>query len=87
VLKKDTKNVGAVTGLAEMYQNSNELQKARELYIRGSQLEPLKPTAFYSIGAIDWILAYDKQHPVTTDEKAQLIDRGWNASAGHCPGS
>jgi beta-lactamase regulating signal transducer with metallopeptidase domain len=76
VLKKDANNIGAVTGLAEMYQNSNQLQKARELYIRASQLEPLKAPAFYAIGAIDWILAYDKQQPLTPDDKAQLIEDG-----------
>src|SRR5262249_16463042 len=76
VLKKDANNVGAVTGLAEMYQNSNQLQKAHDLYVRASQLEPLKPTAFYAIGAIDWILAYDKQNPVTPDEKSRLLEEG-----------
>jgi hypothetical protein len=39
-------------------------------------LEPLKPAAFYAIGAIDWILAYDKQNPATPEEKTQLIEEG-----------
>src|SRR5207237_8343082 len=62
--------------LAGLYQNTNDFAKAHEYYLRVEQLDPLKPVAFYAVGALDWIIVYDKQTPQPREEKARLIDEG-----------
>jgi len=76
VLKGDPNNLIAVSGLASLYQNMQELQKAHDYYLRVEQLDPLKPASFYAVGSLDWIMAYDKTNPQPPEEKTRLIEEG-----------
>src|SRR5207237_5837694 len=51
VLKRDANNLAAIAGLAGIYQNTMDLPKAHDYYVRLEQLDPLKPVAFYAVGS------------------------------------
>ncbi len=76
VLKKEPNNFTAIAGLATIYQETNESRKAREYYLKAEQVEPLKPAPFYGVGALDWIIVYNKRTAPSPEEKAELIEEG-----------
>lgn len=76
VLKKEPNNVGAVAGLAGIYQNTQQHLKAREYFVRLAELAPLNPTAFYQVGAVTWIIVADKGSTQLPEEKERLIEEG-----------
>jgi tetratricopeptide (TPR) repeat protein len=76
VLKHDPTNVNAVAGLASIYQNTQDLQKAHEYYMRYAQLDPTNKVPYYAIGSLDWIIVYDKNNPPPVEEQGKLIDEG-----------
>jgi tetratricopeptide (TPR) repeat protein len=76
VLQKDPNNVTAVTGLASIYQNTDQIQKAREYYLKNAQMAPDDPTPFYAVGSVDWIIVFDKAAPPPPEEQAVLIEEG-----------
>src|SRR5262245_29951266 len=45
VLRREPDNVNAVFGLAGTYQNTNDLQNARETYLQASKLVPRNPVS------------------------------------------
>lgn len=76
VLKKDPKNVSAISGLASIYQNTNQFQKAREFYKRNTELDPTNKVPFYAIGSVDWIIVFDKNNPPPPEEQGKLVEEG-----------
>ena len=76
VLEKDPNNVTAVTGLASIYQGTDQVQKAREYYLKNAQMAPDDPTPFYAVGSVDWIIVFDKAAPPPPEEQAVLIEEG-----------
>jgi beta-lactamase regulating signal transducer with metallopeptidase domain len=76
VLKKNPDNAAAISGLASIYQNTDQLSRAHDYYLKLTQLKPFNAAAFYSVGALDWIIAYDKRSQKTPAEKAQYIEEG-----------
>jgi tetratricopeptide (TPR) repeat protein len=76
VLEKDPNNVTAVTGLASIYQNTDQVQKAREYYLKNAQMAPTDPTPHYAVGSVDWIIVFDKAAPPPPEEQATLIEEG-----------
>jgi tetratricopeptide (TPR) repeat protein len=76
ILTKDPKNVSAVAGLAGIYYNMGDIRKAREYYVKHSQLDPTNPIPFYEIGTADWIIVFDKNNPPPEDEQRTLVDEG-----------
>jgi tetratricopeptide (TPR) repeat protein len=76
VLQRDPNNVTAIGGLASIYQNTNQFQKAREFYLKNAQLEPTNPVPFYAVGSVDWIMVFNKNNPPPPEEQAQLIEEG-----------
>jgi len=76
VLKKDPKNTSSVAGLAGMYQSLQQYAKAKEYYMKQTEIDPENPIPYYAIGSTDWILVYDKQNPVADSEKPALIAEG-----------
>jgi len=76
VLKHDATNVNAVAGLASIYQNTQDLQKAHEYYVKYAGLDPTNPVPYYAIGSLDWIIVYDKNNPPSAEEQGRLIDEG-----------
>jgi tetratricopeptide (TPR) repeat protein len=76
VLKRDASNVTAIGGLASIYQNTNQFQKAREFYLKNAELEPSNPTPFYAVGSVNWIMVFNKNNPPPEEEQKQLIEEG-----------
>jgi tetratricopeptide (TPR) repeat protein len=76
VLKRDSNNVTAIGGLASIYQNTNQFQKAREFYLKNAELEPSNPTPFYAVGSVNWIMVFNKNNPPPEEEQKQLIEEG-----------
>jgi tetratricopeptide (TPR) repeat protein len=79
VLTKDPQNVGSVKGIAGIYFNMKNFEKAKEFYQKTAQLEPNSPEPFYSIGNVNWILCYNKQNPLATEKKKELVEEGLNS--------
>jgi tetratricopeptide (TPR) repeat protein len=60
VLDKDPNNSSAIAGLASIYQNTGDLDRAREYYVRQVGLSPDDPVAHYSVGSINWYIVTDR---------------------------
>lgn len=76
VLRQDPNNTTALLGLAAVYQKTEKFQDAHDTILAVSRLEPQNPLPFYSLGAIDWIMVYDKQNPLPSGQQSLLIEEG-----------
>lgn len=81
VLQRDPNNVNAIAGLASIYQNlgqedTKQLQKAHDYYMKYATLDASNPVPFYAIGSLDWLIVYDKNNPPPVEQQATLIDEG-----------
>jgi len=76
VLRQDPNNTAALLGLAGIYQNTEKFQDAHDTFLAVSKLEPQNPLPLYSVGAIDWLLVFDKKHPLPSGKQSQLIEEG-----------
>lgn len=74
VLKEDPKNVNAVKGIASLYFNTEQLDKAKEYQKKVLALDPNDADAHYTIGVIDWTLAYKNAIPAR--QSVGLKDNG-----------
>jgi tetratricopeptide (TPR) repeat protein len=76
VLQKDPKNLGSVKGIAGIYFQMKQLEKAKEFHMKAAELEPTNPDPYYSVGNINWLLCYDKSNPLPPAKKAELVEEG-----------
>jgi len=76
ILSKDPNNVSAVAGLAFIYQNTNQFQKAHDYYLKQTALEPNNAVPFYAVASVDWIMVHNQADPLPEDEQAKLVDEG-----------
>src|SRR5262249_46294796 len=76
VLKREPNNSSAIAGLASIYQNTNRFDKAREFYMKNTQLDPTNPVPYYAIGSVDWIIVFNKNNPPPEEEQSKLIEEG-----------
>jgi tetratricopeptide (TPR) repeat protein len=81
VLKREPNNVNAIAGLASVYYNlgqadKKQLQKAHDYYMKYAQLDSMNPVPYYTIGALDWLVVYDKSNTFSTEEQLKFIDEG-----------
>jgi len=81
VLKRDQSNVNAIAGLASIYYNlgqedTKQLQKSKEYYMKYAQLDSTNPIPYYTIGVLDWLVVYDKNNTYSTDDQLKVIDEG-----------
>ena len=81
VIQQDPNNTMAMLGLAAVYQNTEKLQDAHDTFLTVAKLEPKNPLAFYSVGAIDWLLVFDKKNPLSFGQKSVLIEEGLSDSS------
>ena len=58
VLRNDPANMTALKGAAYVNMQLKKFQAAREAYKKAAEIDPKDPEAFYSVGVIDWTLAY-----------------------------
>jgi len=54
VLAKEPNNATALAGMATIYQNTGQLDQAREYYVRRAEVASDDPEAHYAIGSINW---------------------------------
>lgn len=76
VLAKEPGNATAIAAIAGIYQNTRQLQRAREYYVLQTEASPEDPVAFYSVGSIDWWILADEQVVLADEERQALIDEG-----------
>lgn len=67
VLEKDTNDVNSLKGIAYLYLQMKKLDQAQEYYKKAITADPNDPEAYYSVGVIDWLAAYND----TRDRKAK----------------
>jgi TonB family protein len=59
-----------------MYTLTGDYQKAREQYLQLTRLATRDPSVFYSLGATDWALSFNKTNPLSAAERARLVSEG-----------
>jgi tetratricopeptide (TPR) repeat protein len=64
VLDKDPTNVNALKGIASLYMNTQQFEKAKEYQHKVLAVDPNDAAAEYTIGVIDWTQAYKNAIPV-----------------------
>jgi tetratricopeptide (TPR) repeat protein len=82
VLDKDPNNLNAIDGLASiLYQMAGQpfdpkkFEQSKEYYEKHIQLKPDDPTPFYSVGVIDWALAYRGNTELRADYNKAHINK------------
>src|SRR6516164_2129470 len=68
VLTRDPKNVNSVKGIAYLYLQMKQFDKAKEYYRKATELDPNDPEPYYSVGVIDWTQTYQPR----MEERAKL---------------
>ena len=75
VLQKQPTNEDAAMRLGTLL-HSIDPRKARDLYLSLTKSSPQNPVAFYSLGAVDWTLAFNRTNPPPDSERLVLVDEG-----------
>jgi tetratricopeptide (TPR) repeat protein len=68
VLQRDPKNVNSVKGIAYLYLQMKQFDKAKEYYRKATELDPNDPEPYYSVAVIDWTQTYQPR----MEERAKL---------------
>jgi tetratricopeptide (TPR) repeat protein len=58
ILRNDPSNMPALKGTAYINLQLKKFQAAREAYKKAAEIDPKDPEPFYSVGVVDWMLAY-----------------------------
>lgn len=66
VLNKDPKDLSSLKGIGALYFSIDEFDKAKEYQKRVIAIDPKDAEAYYTVGVIDWTLAYKNAIPVRT---------------------
>jgi tetratricopeptide (TPR) repeat protein len=64
VLQGDGANIPSLKGIASIYFNMKKFPEAKDFQKQVIQLDPKDPEAHYSVGVIDWALAYPERMKV-----------------------
>jgi tetratricopeptide (TPR) repeat protein len=76
VLDKDPTNKTALAGIASIYQNNDQYDKAREAYMKNAQVDPQNHIPFYAVGSVDWIIVHNTESKLSPEQKGTLIEEG-----------
>jgi len=76
VLDKDPSNKTALAGIASIYQNNDQYDKAREAYMKNAEVDPQNHIPYYAVGSVDWIIVSDTESKLSPEEKGTLIEEG-----------
>jgi tetratricopeptide (TPR) repeat protein len=68
VLAQDPKNVNSMKGIAGLSLQMKKFDDSRDYYRKAIDLDPNDPEAYYSIGVIDWTMAFTSR----MEERAKL---------------
>ncbi|HET7872299.1 MAG TPA: tetratricopeptide repeat protein, partial [Terriglobales bacterium] len=58
VLENDPKSVNSMKGIAFLYMQMKDFDKARDYYTKAIDIDPNDPELYYSVGVINWSQAY-----------------------------
>src|SRR5262249_26498680 len=58
VLQKDQKNINSIKGIAILDLQMKKFDEAKKYYRQAIDVDPNDPEAYYSIGVIDWTMAF-----------------------------
>ncbi len=75
VLQSDPNNASSVAGIASIYFNMGNFEEAKKWYKKRTELEPNNPEPYYSIGVVDWTLAYKTNQDVRINKLNNLQPR------------
>ena len=82
VLEKDANNLNAIDGLASiLYQmagqpfDQKKFEESRSFHEKHIQLKPQDPQPYYSVGVIDWALAYRGNTEIRADYNKAHINK------------
>jgi tetratricopeptide (TPR) repeat protein len=82
VLEKDSNNLSAIDGLASiLYQMAGQpfdpkkFEDSKKYHERHIALKPLDPAPYYSVGVIDWALAYRGNTEIRADYNRNNIKK------------
>ena len=64
VLNKEPKNINALKGIAALYLNIQNFDEAKTYQNKVIAVDPSDAAAYYTIGVIDWTMAYKNAIPV-----------------------
>lgn len=64
VLQKDPNDINALKGIASLYLNTQNFDKAKEYQNKVLAVDPNDASADYTVGVIDWTVAYKNALPV-----------------------
>jgi hypothetical protein len=56
--------------------NSNQMQKARESYLRYSELDPQNPVPHFAVGNVDLAIVAQGNGDLSTEDKSRMIEEG-----------
>jgi tetratricopeptide (TPR) repeat protein len=76
VLQAEPNNTSAIAGLAGLYQGLKNLEKSREYYVKQTEIDPDNAVPYYAIASTNWLRVRDRAHPLTDEQKIQVIDEG-----------
>jgi tetratricopeptide (TPR) repeat protein len=68
VLQQDPKNISSIKGIAFLYLNMKNWDKAKEYYRKAIAVDSNDPEAYYSVAVIDWTQSYKQR----MDERSKL---------------
>jgi tetratricopeptide (TPR) repeat protein len=74
VLAKDPNDLNALKGIAAVYLNTGKTTEAKEWQTKVTAVDPNDPVAHYTIGVIDWRVAY--RNAIQTRTSLGLQDNG-----------
>lgn len=72
VLKSDPNNASSVAGIASIYFNMGRFEEAKKWYKKRTELEPNNPEPYYSIGVVNWTLAYKTNQEIRINKLNNL---------------
>jgi tetratricopeptide (TPR) repeat protein len=74
VLENDPKSVNSLKGIAFLYMQMKDFDKARDYYKKAIDVDPNDPEIYYSVGVIDWSQAYKDAADLKTKEGMKVDD-------------
>ena len=74
VLAKTPSDLTALKGIAQIYFNLSQFEQAKDYQKKVIAVDPKDPEAYYTVGVIDWTLAY--KNAITLRRSLNLQDNG-----------
>lgn len=74
VLENDPKSVNSMKGIAFLYMQMKDFDKARDFYKKAIDIDPNDPELYYSVGVIDWSQAYKDAAEIKAKAGAKVED-------------